>query len=102
VVDKATTQSVTSSYVDGATADNLAEESQPQNGTEAKVHGTLGGAALMMTIAGEIVLGFLVGVLATMHTDEDYAAWRTLKKIVDSFINIAERVSTALDAAPPS
>ena len=34
-----------------------------------------------MLVAADLVLGFLAGLLAKLGSDEDYAAWRELKKI---------------------
>jgi hypothetical protein len=47
---------------------------------------------LLMMIAADMMLGYLIGVLARMHTDEDYAAWQQLKKIVELVIALKDRV----------
>lgn len=73
VIDKATEPSATTSYVeDGAVQDAPTREKKNEN-REAKVHGTLGAAAFFVTMAAELGLGYLVGLL-TLRTDEDYAA----------------------------
>ena len=83
MVEMATTVTpVTSSYVDGQTAEGPADPDQRTGeSTEAKVRETLAGAMLLIMISADLMLGFLVGRLAKMHTDGDYAAWRKLREI---------------------
>jgi len=81
MIDKAVSTPTVNSYVDDAKADSEPgqEENPPESG-EAKIHGTFGDAMLLFMIAAEIVLGFLVGRLLRLYSDEDYAAWRKLKE----------------------
>jgi hypothetical protein len=83
VVDKAVANENTASYVDQAGPDTAAaddpEKTPPQS--ESKARQTLGGAMFTMLVAADLVLGFLAGLLARLRSDEDYAAWRELKKI---------------------
>jgi len=44
------------------------------------------------------MLGYLVGLLTWMHTDEDYAAWHRLKKIVEIVTALEERVDELVAA----
>lgn len=81
VMDKATTEATTQSYVDDGTNDAAVKESLPGN-TEAVANGTLGDAAFLITIAAELALGFLVGLFVKLRTDKDYAAWRELGQVV--------------------
>jgi hypothetical protein len=82
------------SYVDGAPADPAgAQDPKPDSGKETRVRQTLGGAMLMIMIAADLMLGLLAGLLSRMHTDEDYAAWRNLKKITRMIARLEERVS---------
>jgi len=48
---------------------------------------------LLIMIAADLMLGFLAGLLTRMHTDEDFAAWRQLKKVTRFVIELEERVS---------
>jgi hypothetical protein len=94
MVDKAAATPPASSYVDGTPADTPTDqEPSPQEGSESKVRQTLGGAILMIMIAADLALGFLVGQLTRMHTNEDYAAWRKLKKIGEVVRALEMRVS---------
>ena len=82
------------SYVDGAAVEPPADENQkPEDNAETKVRQTLGGAMLLIMIAADLMLGFLAGLLARMHTDEDFAAWRQLKKVTRFVIELEERVA---------
>jgi hypothetical protein len=82
--DRATAPTGTNSYVDEpSTAGTTTLEPEPksQENSESKIRQTLGQALLLFMIAADIALGFLVGSLVRMHTDEDYTAWRTLKRL---------------------
>jgi hypothetical protein len=94
MVDKAATAtSGKTSYVDDGLADNAQEpEPKPQEGFEAKIHQTFGEAMLLIMIAADLMLGYLIGLLTGMCTDEDYAAWHRLKKIVEVVTDLEERV----------
>jgi hypothetical protein len=83
VIDKAVANENAASYVDQAAPDTAladeAEKKPPQS--ESKARQTLGGAMFTMLVAADLVLGFLAGLLARLRSDEDYAAWRELKRI---------------------
>jgi hypothetical protein len=95
MVDKqATTAQAASSYVDDASAEpSHDQDPKPDDGTETQVRRTLGGAMLLIMIAADLMLGLLAGLLTRMHTDEDYAAWRQLKKITRLLTKLEERLS---------
>src|SRR5712691_5360525 len=44
-------------------------------------------------LAADLVLGFLVGWLTRMRTNEDYAAWYELKKTTELVTTLEKRVS---------
>lgn len=86
--------SATSSYVDGAPQAEAGSEDQKAGGdTEAKVRETLGLAMLLIMLATELMLGFLVGVLTKLHTDHDFSAWRELREIKKRITRQEETVS---------
>lgn len=95
MVDRAASTPITSSYVDGVDTQNdqAAQEPKSEEGSESKIHQTLGKGMLLIMIAAELALGFLVGLLVRMHTDEDYAAWRKVKALAELLIAVEERVS---------
>src|SRR5882724_11960867 len=68
-------------------------EPRPHDHSESKIHEELGKARLLFMIAADVMLGFLVGQLSRMHTEEDYAAWRKLLKIAELDIHIKERIA---------
>jgi hypothetical protein len=97
MVDKATKTPVTSSYVDGVHPDSVAEqEPQSSENSELKIHGTLGRAMLLLTIAADLTLGLLAGLLTLLYSNEDYAAWRTLKRLGELIIALEEKISEML------
>jgi hypothetical protein len=68
----------------------------------------MGIAMLLIMIAADIMLGFLIGLLMKIHTDVDYAAWRELREVtrlitrlevavseLNSFIEIVKKRCTA-------
>ena len=89
MMDKAAADAapVSRSYVDGDAPAQPPIDQDKEN-SEAKVRETLGGAMLCIMIAADVMLGFLVGRLTKMRTDEDYAAWRQLRRIAKVIINL--------------
>jgi len=99
MVDRAATTPATASYIDGTGADSPTDpEPAPQNNSESKIRQTLSGAMLLIMIAADVILGFLVGQLSHMHTDDDYAAWRNLKIIGELVVGLQTRVSELLSS----
>ena len=94
VIDKATAaQSERRSYVDGGIANDPSDDAPQPDGSEAKVKGTLGSASFLITIAAELGLGFFVGLFVKLHTDEDYAAWKELKNILEEILELEARIA---------
>jgi hypothetical protein len=97
MVDRAASTPVTKSYVDEAPVDNAPE---PEKGStdvsEGEIHRTLGEAMLLIMIAADLVLGFLIGLIVRLHTDEDYTAWRKLKDLHDLIAALRERSAQLL------
>ena len=94
-IGKATApSSPTATYVAGAPAENPENDDQKDGGsTEAKVRETLGGAMFYITLAAELMLGFLVGKLGDMRADKTYAAWRQLEEKTHLITKLEETVS---------
>jgi len=84
----------TASYIEGS-GSYASSDPQPasQDNSEWKIRDTLSGALLLIMLATDVMLGFLVGQLSRMHTDEDYAAWRKLLKLAELDIQIKEPIS---------
>jgi len=94
MVTRAAAPPATSSYIEESGADASSDpQPAPQDDSESKIRETLSGALLLIMIAADVMLGFLVGQLSRMHTDEDYGAWRKLIKIAELDIQIKERIS---------
>ncbi len=92
VMDQASEQTVTRSYVDGDIVGDPTVQATHSD-REAGVKGTLGGAFLMMSLAAELALGFLTGLFVQVRTDVNYAAWRKLKQLLDLILQIEEQVT---------
>ena len=92
MADKTTVAAPSHSYVDGAANDTPPKEDEKQqNDSERKIRQMFGEGVLLMMVAAELMFGYLVGMLTKKHTDEDYTAWRTLKKLK---AGIGERQTT--------
>lgn len=94
------------SYVDGAADPQPNEETvraeKAAEQAEARIRHMRGEAVLMMMLAAELMLGYLVGELTKHHTDEDYRAWRTLKAVnahVTTLEENASRITSSLEIA---
>lgn len=93
VMDKATAQSTTNSYVDDDPGNGPADETKAHQGSEAKTKTTLGEAAFLITVAAELALGYLVGLFVTLRTDKEYAAWRKLKDVLNEIGTLSEHLA---------
>src|SRR5439155_16212859 len=84
----------TNSYIEETPADNPTDQTVAlQEGSESKVRRAFGDAMLMVMLSADLVLGFLVGLLTRMRTNEDYAAWHALKKTNELVTTLEKRVS---------
>jgi hypothetical protein len=94
MIDKVVSAPAPTSYVDGADTENQsAQEPNPENVSESKVRRTTGQGLLLIVIAVELALGFLVGRIVWMQSDEDYVAWRELKRVGELLIALEEPIS---------
>lgn len=94
MVNRATAVQRTNSYVEGADEENSQPVPEPKaQNSESKIHETLGEGMLLVMIAAELLLMFIIGLLIQMLTDDDPTAWRKLKKINLSIIDLDERVA---------
>jgi hypothetical protein len=96
MLDKTAATPATTSYVEGVEDNTINPEPKGQETSELNVRGTLGSAMFMLTIAAEIMLGFLMGLLTRMRTHEDYAAWQKLKEISEQVIALETRIAELL------
>ncbi len=97
MVARAASTPVTNSYVDGSGVDNaLEQQNQSSQVSEESIHRTLGQAMLLIMIAADLVLGFLVGLIVRLHIDADYTAWRKLKELHELVMALLERIAQLL------
>lgn len=99
----ATAAPTATTYVDGAPAETSVDHDQNGgDGTEAKVRETFGSAMLFIMIAADLMLGFFVGLVGHMNTDDDYAAWRELretKKLITTLEEMMSEGHTSIEIA---
>ena len=98
MVNRAVTKPTVNSYVDGEGADQgqTSQEPQSEATSESEVHKTLGDGVLLIVLATELALAFVIGLLVHLHTDPDYAAWRKLTHLGGTLIEKQERESDLL------
>jgi hypothetical protein len=73
------------SFVDppaGAEATNEGPDPEPQS-SEMATRNKLGRAFVKIMLACDLVIGLLIGILTSLLKEEDYAAWRRLKRITE-------------------
>ncbi len=93
-VDKATAQDNTTSFVDDADNNGKSDDAEKRlPETESAARQTLGGAMFTMLVAADLILGFLAGLLARLRSDEDYGAWREIKKIRKELLFLEKALS---------
>jgi len=81
MVDRATVQAVKQdSYVYDANNGNPSEQnSSSSDNTEAEVQRKVGMAVLLIMLAADVVLGYLVALVTKLRTEQDYVAWCELR-----------------------
>jgi hypothetical protein len=70
----------------------------PKENSESKIHQTIGQAMLWFMIAADITVGVLVGLLVRKCTDDDYAAWRKLKKLSEHVIALEHEAAELISS----
>jgi hypothetical protein len=82
IMDRLTRSSSSQAFVDdGAEDANTIEPEQPSDQSlEQKVRNFMGSAMAKIMLAADLVLGILLSAFIRLRTDEDFAAWRHLKK----------------------
>jgi hypothetical protein len=83
----------TQSFVDSAPGSEVTSESaapDPQS-SEGATRDKLGRAFVKIMLASDIALGLLVGIVTALLREEDYIAWRTLKKITEAVKTMQKR-----------
>jgi hypothetical protein len=81
-IDKATAQVSVNSYVDGTTDPSTTPDPSSDQ-SDSQIHQTLGKSVFLIALAAELGLGLMFARLIATHHDEDYAAWRDLKLLVE-------------------
>jgi hypothetical protein len=85
---------VANSYVDGdETNPESVQAPNPHDASESKIRRTTGQGLLLIVIAVELALSFMVGRIVWMQSEEDYTAWRELKKLGELLISLEEQLS---------
>ena len=93
MVDKATASSGPNSFVnDPAQLPNDPDQST-EDSDEARVRERFGQAMLLIAMGADVILGFLVGLLADMHADQDFTAWCELGQISKCMVEIQKQIS---------
>src|SRR5258708_20667200 len=94
MMDKVASDPPPTSYVDGPDTDDQSMQGpNPQETSESTIRRTTGQGLLLIVVAVELALGFLVGRIVWMQSDDDYTAWRELKKLSELQIAVEEQIS---------
>jgi hypothetical protein len=80
LIEKLTTPRTTSSFVDNTTDDESTEPTDAGSSTEEKARRFLSSGQMKIMLAADLILGILLGRIARIRTDDDFAAWQNLKK----------------------
>ena len=84
MVNKMSASNSSQSYVDDAPAEENQAEPNTNSSEQQKVQGLLSSAIIKIMIAADLILEILLGIIGKMRSDEDYSAWRELKRISGS------------------
>jgi hypothetical protein len=87
------TASSAQSFVDSASGPEVTNENpEPESSSsEEATRDKLGRAFVKIMLACDIALGLLVGILTALLREEDYTAWRKLKKITEEIKTMQKR-----------
>src|SRR5207302_484231 len=76
MIDKVISVPAPNSYVDEPDTDTQSMQGPtPPDTSESKIRRTTGQGLLLIVVAVELALGFIVGRIVWMQSDEDYTAW---------------------------
>ncbi len=88
----ATTTTTPKSFVEDASVPDVSSEHEPSEASsERRVRDILGSAIVKIMLAADIMLGILLGLVIKIRTDEDYGAWRDLKKMTGKLLGLEKR-----------
>jgi len=96
IVDRATASAQSTSYVEGmeeAKSQPAQESGSPDAPTQSTIQRNLGEGAVLLVLALDLALAFLVGLLVAMYTDHDFTAWWELRKLSDLIDAREERIA---------
>ncbi len=91
MVNKMTASNSSQSYVDDAAAEESQAEPNQNGSQQRKVQGLLSSAIIKIMIAADLIVGILLGIIGKMRSDEDYSAWRKLKRISGSLAQMERK-----------
>jgi hypothetical protein len=95
MIDRSLSEPSVNSYVAGTDVDDNhpAYRQNREESSESTMRHTFGEGVLLITLAAELGLAFLVGVLVRLHTDDDHTAWTKHKRLTEERISAEEKLS---------
>jgi hypothetical protein len=99
MVDKLSASAAPKSFVDDNTADDgSGEPARTDDSGEQRVRGLLGSAMVKIMLSADFILGILLGLFVKIRTNDDFVAWRDLKKSATHLGSLEERSNELLSS----
>jgi hypothetical protein len=99
MVEKLANSAAAKSFVD----DNLGEDASAEpartnDSAEQRVRGLLGSAMVKIMLSADFILGILVGLFVKIRTNDDFVAWREMKKTARNLGSLEQRSTELLSS----
>ncbi len=91
MVDRVTANTAPKSFVEDTPAQEVPSGHPAEESSEHRVRSILGSAIVKIMLAADLMLGILLGLVIKIRTDEDYVAWRDLKKMTENLLELEKR-----------
>jgi len=93
MMDRVVSAPPQTSYVDGEDDAKATPEPRAHTSSELEIRHAMGAGMLLMMLAADLALAFLVGWLIEMYSDDDFTAWTVLQTLTDRIIDLEERIA---------
>lgn len=94
MLDRTASTPHAASYVDGGDDDKSATQEPATNEkSESQIRGTMGQGMLLIMLAADLALAFLVGWIIDLYGDDDFTSWNELHELDELTIRLEDRIA---------
>ena len=92
MMDRVASTHPQNSYVDGEDEANASVDPPTHASSDSEIRRTMGEGMLLMMLAADLALAFLIGWLIEMYTDRDFISWTTLQELTNRIAELEEQI----------